>query len=175
MKILVLALILAFQVALAQAQSITYEQSKNLTKRGFYNEYISKDGWVYKVGDKITIGSASGANQFAYIFEGDGAFIPITNLKPASAGLDVYIIKIWAAGTRKAGYWINLRTTGLIGMVRYSIMVENALEAGELTPLGMTSDQALEELKRAKDKLDLGLITQEEFDTIKAELAPLIK
>ena len=39
----------------------------------------------------------------------------------------------------------------------------------------MTSDQALEALKKAKDKLDLGLITQEEYEKIKAELTPFIK
>jgi hypothetical protein len=33
----------------------------------------------------------------------------------------------------------------------------------------------LKELKTAKDKLDLGLITQEEFDRIREELAPYIK
>ncbi len=41
--------------------------------------------------------------------------------------------------------------------------------------LGMSSDEALTALKKAKDKLDLGLITQEEYDKIKAELTPFIK
>jgi hypothetical protein len=39
----------------------------------------------------------------------------------------------------------------------------------------MTSDEALSELKKAKDKLDLGIITQEEYDLKKAELTPFIK
>ncbi|MCX6311222.1 MAG: DUF4468 domain-containing protein [Bacteroidetes bacterium] len=39
----------------------------------------------------------------------------------------------------------------------------------------MTSDEALTELKRCKDKLDLGLITQEEYDKKKAELGKFIK
>jgi len=39
----------------------------------------------------------------------------------------------------------------------------------------MTSDQAMKELKTAKDKLDLGLITQAEYDRIKAELIKYIK
>jgi hypothetical protein len=34
----------------------------------------------------------------------------------------------------------------------------------------MTSDKAMIELKKAKDKLDLGVITQEEYDKIKVEL-----
>ena len=32
-------------------------------------------------------------------------------------------------------------------------------------------DDALAELKKAKDKLDLGLITQDEFNALRAELA----
>ena len=38
----------------------------------------------------------------------------------------------------------------------------------------MSSDEALIELKRAKDKLDLGLITTEEFNAYREKLAPLI-
>jgi hypothetical protein len=37
------------------------------------------------------------------------------------------------------------------------------------------SDKAMMELKLAKDKLDLGVITQEEYDKIKVELLKYIK
>jgi len=39
----------------------------------------------------------------------------------------------------------------------------------------MTSDEALFELKKAKDKLDLGLITQAKYDSLKTEYAKIIK
>lgn len=39
----------------------------------------------------------------------------------------------------------------------------------------MTSDEALAELKKTKDKLDLGIITQEQYDTKKSELLKYIK
>jgi hypothetical protein len=39
----------------------------------------------------------------------------------------------------------------------------------------MTSDDALKELKKAKDKLDLGLITKEEYEVRKLELIKFIK
>jgi hypothetical protein len=44
-----------------------------------------------------------------------------------------------------------------------------------ITSTEISSDEALAQLKKAKDKLDLGLITQEEYDKIKAELTPFIK
>ena len=53
--------------------------------------------------------------------------------------------------------------------------VEDAIANGELKSFGMTSDEALTELKKCKDKLDLGLMTQEEYNKKKTELSKLIK
>jgi hypothetical protein len=52
-----------------------------------------------------------------------------------------------------------------------------ALQYGELINpnAAMTSEQALAELKKAKDKLDLGLITQQQFDSLKVVLSKIIK
>ncbi len=60
------------------------------------------------------------------------------------------------------------------GMFPNNIQLENAISYGEVVTSGYTSDKALEELKKAKDKLDLGLITQEEFDALRTELAKYI-
>jgi hypothetical protein len=54
-------------------------------------------------------------------------------------------------------------------------MFENALETGEVKGFGMSSDDALAELKKAKDKLDLGIITQGAYDTLKTDLLKYIK
>lgn len=45
----------------------------------------------------------------------------------------------------------------------------------ELTTNSYTSDEAITELKRFKDKLDLGLITQEDYNKKKDELIKFIK
>jgi hypothetical protein len=55
-----------------------------------------------------------------------------------------------------------------------TIEIEDAIKHGEVLSLGMTSDEALSELKKAKDKLDLGLITEEEYEKIKSELIKYI-
>ena len=39
----------------------------------------------------------------------------------------------------------------------------------------LSSSEAIDQLKKAKEKLDLELITREEYDVIKAQLAPFIK
>jgi len=39
----------------------------------------------------------------------------------------------------------------------------------------MTSDEALSELKKSKEKLELGLITQAKYDSLKIEYSKFIK
>ena len=68
-----------------------------------------------------------------------------------------------------------MRCKGLTGLSNYSIQLENAIETGEVKSFGMTSDEALSALKKAKDKLDLGFITQAEYDSIKVEYKKYIK
>lgn len=52
---------------------------------------------------------------------------------------------------------------------------EQSLKGIDSDMYEITSDEALTELKKCKDKLDLGLITQEDFDKKKAELSKFIK
>ncbi len=101
--------------------------------------------------------------------------MPITNLTAASSGQETEIKKIWVVGNKRAGYSVSFRTKGITGLSNYTIQFENALATGEVKGFGMTSDEALAELKKAKDKLDLGLITQEEYEKIKADLVKYIK
>ena len=127
------------------------------------------------MGDKIKIGFPSSNKTFAFITEGDGAIIPITNLTASASGQESEIKKIKVVGNKRVGYSVLMRTKGLIGISNYTIQFENALSTGEVKGYGMTSDEALEKLKKAKDKLELGLITQDEYDALKAELVKYIK
>jgi hypothetical protein len=155
-------------------QEIKYTELAN-AKKGEYSSYLASDGAVYKIGDRIKIGVPSSNKTFAFIMEGDGLIIPISNLTAASSGQETEIKKIWVVGTQRAGFSVSLRTKGITGLSNYTIKLENALSTGEVKGFGMTSDQALAELKKAKDKLDLGLISQEEYEKIKAELRQYIK
>jgi hypothetical protein len=56
-----------------------------------------------------------------------------------------------------------------------SLKFESTIDFGEITSKGMTSDDALSELKKAKDKLDLGIITKEEYEAKRTELVKFIK
>jgi hypothetical protein len=54
--------------------------------------------------------------------------------------------------------------------------IEMALTTGEIINPNaeMSREQAIAKLKESKDLLDLGLLTQEEYDTLKAKLTPII-
>jgi hypothetical protein len=174
MKKLFFICLLAFSINV-YSQEIKHSDLATTTQRGEFTSYIGSDGGVYKIGDKIKIGVPSSNKTFAYITEGDGIVLPITPLMAASSGQETEIKKIYVVGSKRTGYYVALRTKGFTGLSNYTIQFENALSTGEIKGSGMTSDEALAELKKAKDKLDLGLITQEQYDQIKADLTKYIK
>ena len=55
------------------------------------------------------------------------------------------------------------------------INLEGALEAGEVISGRISRKEAIAKLKEAKDLLDLDLMTLDEYNSLKAELTPIIK
>jgi hypothetical protein len=174
--IFTLALLIHFTATSVFAQEVKFEDVQNATvTSGQFTSYIAKDGSTYKVGDKVSFGTPSGVN---------GKFVTITNMDiagnvfPVGAGAIntvAEIKKIRIAGNKRSGYKVAFQTKGVTGIDNYFFFLEDAIQVGEIKSFGMTSDQALAALKKAKDKLDLGLITQEEYDKTKQELSKYIK
>lgn len=156
------------------SQEIRFDSLATAT-RGEYTSYVGSDGGIYKIGDRIKIGVPSSNKTFAYIFQGDGILIAMEPIPATYSGTETEIKKIFVGGNKRSGYSVSMRTKGITGLMNYTILFENALATGEIKGTGLTSDEALSQLKKAKDKLDLGIITQEEFDKIKKELTPYIK
>ena len=143
------------------------------TKRGEYTTYTSKDSIVYKVGDKIKIGAPStGDKMFAYVTTGDGIWTPVLRVQAGAAGQESEIKKIIVDGNKRTGYFVFIKAKAAIGL--YTIQIENAIANKEVVTSLMTSDEALAQLKKAKDKLDLGLITKKEYEELKGRLAKFI-
>jgi hypothetical protein len=141
------------------------------------DEYKASDGVTYKVGDEVKLGKGSGRNGvFVYVNIGGWAVSsnPEANhLGAANSGLLVTIKKIKQFETKR-----NKGVVFVVGggnITNYNLNIEEAISTGEVATEGYTEDKALEELKKAKDKLDLGLITQEEYDEIKRNLVKFIK
>lgn len=144
--------------------------------KGEYDSYISKDGTEYKIGDTLKIGVPQGGNQtFTYVSEKFGILTLPTPCPARCVGLKYKIVSLRAGGEGQGfRMWSRLEpAAGGHGSV--IVNFEAALESGELVGRGYTSDQALAELKKWKDKLDLGLVTAEEYEVKKQELSKYIQ
>jgi hypothetical protein len=139
-----------------------------------FDKYTSQDGTVFQVGGKLKIGLPSDTKQFVYVQHVD----PVSGtsvILPNYANREVEIKKITVVGNLKKGYKVWVITNGGVALGKLYFDIETALQTKEVKGEGMSSDEALSVLKKAKDKLDLGLITQEEFNKLKLELSKYIQ
>ena len=153
-------------------QTLKYNE---LTERTECEAYIASDGIQYKVGDTLKIGMPSGLRTFAFIQSID--FMgTVTYATAGFSNTEVVIKKIRIGGSSRIGYKANFQTKAT-AVSNLFIDFESALKSSELIGKkgSMSSSDAINELKKAKEKLDLGLITQEEYDKKKSELVNFIK
>ena len=173
MKSIKLFLISGFAVLIPMTSfsqvTATYDEVSSKKVKGQLTTYITQKGEAFSIGDTITLGTAMSNEQFDLIEQNSGlSFEPLSNVASHS---QVVIKKIKALSKI-----VYVRTTKPQGGT-FGLMITNfeaAVINGEVQSKIMSSDQALEELIKWKSKLDLGLITQEEYEAKKKELAKLI-
>ena len=159
----------------SNGQTVKFTDLSGEKPKGTYTTYISKNGETYTIGDTIRIGVPSGTNgRFVYIQIMD-IFGNTAYAGPEATNTTAELKKIHVLGTSRAGWKISFQTKGQTGLANYFFFIEDATASGEIKSKTMTSDEALAALKKAKDKLDLDLINQEEYNKIKAELRQYIK
>jgi hypothetical protein len=175
MKKLLLVILSSISLS-AFSQTLDYtDLNKSNKPTGTFEKYISSTDDTYSVGDTLKIGAPSGVNgRFVYITRVD---IVGTVSYPGTeaANTNAVIKKIRVGGNKRSGFKASFQTKGATSIDNYFFFLEDAIASGEIKSKGMTSDQALLELKKAKDKLELELITQEEYDKLKVEYAKYIK
>lgn len=157
-----------------KAQELTFSDLTTELEHKRYEKYTAKDGTVFQVGGKLKMGLPSNPRQFVYVEIVD----PLAGnspVLPTNANREVEIKRIEVSGKLKKGYKVWVVTNGGVALERFYFDIENALQTREVKGDGMSSDEALAQLKRAKEKLDLGLITQQEFDKLKSELSKFIQ
>jgi hypothetical protein len=169
MKKSIFTTIVCLTTLFSSAQKITADFNDVSTKKvkGSIDIYISQSGEQFSVGDTISLGKAMN-ETFANVRQNAGtAFYPVDN---SAAGSEAVIKKIKAQG--KVAYLNTKAPNGFVYGLK--INLEAALSTGELKSKQPTSTEALQQLKDEKDKLDFGLINQEEFEKRKAELIKFI-
>ncbi len=183
-KIALLVTIASLTMTSVAQQTVTYEMIQNCVNpkkelEKSYEAYTASDNHTYRIGDDIIVGIPSSNKRFTFIqseLGQAGAFLIGTDprLSAEHAGKKMKIKKISVDGSKKKGAYITIRAY-LQGVGGIDIQFENALQNGEIKSFGMTSDAAMEQLKKEKDKLDMNLITEEEYNKRKEELIKYIK
>ena len=176
MKRLFIAIFAMLAVVGMLAQTLEHNQLQYLQNKQYeFNAYKATDNHTYTIGEEITIGEPSGKlGTYKYITTAMQIAAGGAGLTSHQVGKKTIIKNLKLTGMKKSGFAVQV-VANMAGIGLMYIDFENAIASGEIVGLGMTSDKALEELKKAKDKLDLGIITQEEYDKIKAELMEFIK
>ncbi len=174
MKKLLLVLALGLSVS-AYSQTITQSDLDNMVKRVVmkkFTKFLDGNGNEYKIGDELTVGYGSNNGNFVHVL----GFVMLSNVPvmPGVSGSKIIISKIRVTGSKRNGFRVFISSKPK-GVMTLMFELKSAIDNGEIVGKGYTSDMALFELKKSKDKLDLGLISQEEFNSKRKELAKYIK
>lgn len=192
MRKLLFCLLLTSKVAFGQ--TLTYEQTQdvnitsNFSNGDSITKYVMKDGSEIVVGSKFKLGQPWNNNRnFTTMVVGRytlaGALLaPPIYLNENFIGEDVQVSSIKISHTKLSKkspvlVWAYVRPTDVsAGGYRTILGLEMAIERKEvINPNGViTREQALAKMKEAKDLLDLGIMSQSDYDALKEMLTPII-
>ena len=169
--------------------STDYAVVKKEYKANFYvtDSLILKDGSIFLVGEKVELGESSSkmSNTYETVYIGritlGGALLGVQPILASTAFKENgnYIlkkVKVWRS-MGKTGVKLELYDTEIKGLAaKYLTASALSISRGEIinpnAPL--SREQAIAKLKEAKDLMDLGMMSQEEFNALRKELTPII-
>ncbi len=165
-----LSLLLFTVIPISIFSQVTYDQVVNKKKKGNIKSYITNNGEHFEIGDTLTLGNPVSGDEYSAIRQDAKiAQYPLSqnanNTKVAIKRMNAQFGRLVVFTTKPTGFGFGL----------YIISLDRAIENGEIVTSYMSSDQALEELKKWKDKLELDLISKEEYEAKKKELSEFIK
>lgn len=138
------------------------------------DQYTASNGITYHEGDTVLLGRGSGpGGSFSYITVGGwAASTQPQGIGAGYSGLAVTINKIKQYTTRgQTKVWFVVAGGNI---TNYNLIIEDAIAVCEVVPCasqaaGSPSDK-YDDLKKLKDLLDQGVITEEEFSKEKAKI-----
>ena len=176
MKAILTLTLLFVSLNLIFGQTVKYSDIEHAEKRlkGKFQTYISKSGDSYSVEDTVEIGKPTGSDgKYLYIYV-TNPVVGIVEMGGDFLGLKLVIKTIKIVG-KKGNIRAHIYAKGGNKLNDFYFYLEQALDGNEIIGKGLSSNAALDKLKQAKTKLDLQLISQEEYDKIKIELSKYIK
>lgn len=155
-------------------------EAKELNKEGI-TQYTASNKIVLKIDDKLRINRPEGGSKIFVSIQNKPTVMNMLSSSSFNANVDtsmsnteITIKSLYVNGTRKLGYRMmaELATCGTCNNLL--VDVELAMESKEIRTNGVTREEAITKLKESKDLLDLGIVNQEDYDKLKAELTPII-
>lgn len=192
----------SFAQTITYQDILNQKTAKELTGRNGGDEitaYVASNGVTYTKGSTITYGYPTNGKYYLYFKDVTGSVLgTLTEDSNTDASTSAANREVNERVANRAGGvatikkiecrpvdGFNRKTSGCyiyLVLNRGGLACTNfeeALATKEIIikadPSDIASDAALEELKKWKEKLDLQIITQEEYDTKKAELMKKIK
>ncbi len=194
MKNLILSLFLFANVC--YGQTLTYDQTQDINVASNYSNgdtlsiYTLKDGSEIKLGSELKFGSPLNTNRlFSRLYFGEyslgkalllGAPQQLgdvyTGEKVIVTAIKVYHTKLTKNSALQIMLFVQNPTAPALARNRTIADLEMAIETKEvINPnAAMSREQAIIKLKEAKDLVDLGMMSQVEFDELKGKLTPII-
>jgi hypothetical protein len=140
-----------------------------LFEKESYQEYVSKNNDILKIGDTLIIGIPTSELGFTYISQGG------QRVSNTLSGKVIIIDRLKTYGAEKNGFKMYAQFKGY-GLLPVLIDYETAFEVGEIKNLKakLTMKQVIEKLKENRDLFDLGVIKSDEYEKNRIELMKLI-
>lgn len=181
----------------ASPQPLTYEQANDVSIASNYSNgdeissYTLSDGSVLSKGSELLFGSPiNNSKTYTRILFGyyslAKALMATPQPMPSSwQGSSLVVDRITVQHKKMSKnsplnifvYAQDPNLSSALGANNRTIIdIEMAISTGEVVNpnAALTREQAIAKLKEAKDLVDLGLMTQEDYDKLKAELTPII-
>ncbi len=144
-----------------------------------FDEYIAKDGSVFKKGDLITLNfPTKDGRYFQYVYKRsnrDKEYLEASYSNRQFRLVEVAVDRQDLIFGGKNFKYAILIVEGEGFLAYVYIDIENAIASGEVKSTIITEAEALETIKKAKEKFDLDLITEEEYSKIREEMKQYIK
>ena len=142
--------------------------------------YTASNGITYNIGDEIVLGRGSGQNgMFVYLLMGGIYASSVPSIPSSYSGLKATIKKIKQQENMQNRLMFVVHVKVPMSVASFNLFIEDAIATCEIAdckkkdiaPVTIVNTPSkFDELKKLKDLLDAGAITEQEYQTEKEKL-----
>ena len=176
---------------LTSADAVNIEIARNFTNGDEIDEYVLPDGSIIKKGSELVFGKPINNSKnytriyLGYYSLGKALLVTPQTMPDGWAGSTVVVDKLKVSHQKMTvnsalnifAYVQDPNMSSALGANNRTILgLDMAISTGEvINPnAAMSRETAIAKLKEAKDLVDLGLMSMEEYEKLKTQLTPII-